>query len=73
MRSEIAKNLAEAGNRVLVVEKSYHFTPAHFPMSEQVGLNNLFENGGTLTSDDGSISVSAGSTWGGGGTINVSC
>ncbi|KAH6682008.1 long chain fatty alcohol oxidase-like protein [Halenospora varia] len=67
-----AKNLAEAGNRVLVVEKSYHFTPAHFPMSEQVGLNNLFENGGTLTSDDGSISVSAGSTWGGGGTINWS-
>lgn len=37
-----AKNLAEAGNRVLVVEKAYHWTPEHFPMSEADGWNHLF-------------------------------
>ncbi|KAF4629884.1 hypothetical protein G7Y89_g8259 [Cudoniella acicularis] len=67
-----AKNLAEAGNRVFVVEKAYHFEPTQLPMSEQVALANMFEAGGAMASDDGSISVVAGSTWGGGGTINWS-
>jgi hypothetical protein len=43
-----AKNLAEAGHRVLVVEKSYHWTPDHFPMEEGVGPHHLLMGGGAL-------------------------
>jgi choline dehydrogenase-like flavoprotein len=67
-----AKNLAEAGHRVLVVEKSYHYPSKYFPMTQTHGPIHLFESGGTLVSDDGCMAVLAGSTWGGGGTINWS-
>ncbi|KAF2266489.1 long-chain fatty alcohol dehydrogenase [Lojkania enalia] len=67
-----AKNLAEAGHRVIVVEKAYHWTSDHFPMSETVGGNHLFMNGGFITSDDTSVSILAGQAWGGGGTVNWS-
>ena len=67
-----AKNLAEAGHRVLVVEKAYHFPPEHLPMSETEGAIHLFENGGAEFSDDKSIAVLSGRAWGGGGTINWS-
>ncbi|KAF2993865.1 hypothetical protein E8E13_001105 [Curvularia kusanoi] len=67
-----AKNLAEAGHRVLVVEKAYHWTPDHFPMSEADGWNHLFMNGAFIQSDDTSTSIVAGQAWGGGGTVNWS-
>jgi choline dehydrogenase-like flavoprotein len=67
-----AKNLAEAGHRVLVVEKAYHWTPDHFPMSEENGWNHLFMNGAFISSDDNSTSIVAGQSWGGGGTVNWS-
>jgi choline dehydrogenase-like flavoprotein len=67
-----AKNLAEAGHRVLVVEKAYHWTPDHFPMSEADGWNHLFMNGAFVSSDDTSTSIVAGQAWGGGGTVNWS-
>jgi choline dehydrogenase-like flavoprotein len=67
-----AKNLAEAGNRVLVVEKAYHWTPEHFPMSEADGWNHLFMSGAFVSSDDSSTSIVAGQAWGGGGTVNWS-
>lgn len=68
----MAKNLAEAGHRVLVVEKSYHYPEKHFPMSLGAGFNHLFDNGGAIVTDDGAMAILAGSTWGGGGTINWS-
>ncbi|EOA85119.1 hypothetical protein ACJQWK_06557 [Exserohilum turcicum] len=67
-----AKNLAEVGHRVLIVEKGYHWTPDHFPMTQADGWNHLFMNGAFLTSDDGALSIVAGETWGGGGTVNWS-
>ncbi|KAJ5114266.1 hypothetical protein NUU61_000025 [Penicillium alfredii] len=67
-----AKNLAEAGLRVLVVEKSYWYSPKAFPMTPHEGYVNMFENSGAIISDDGSVAVLAGSTWGGGGTVNWS-
>lgn len=67
-----AKNLAEAGHRVLVVEKAYSWSPDHFPMSEANGWNHLFMNGAFISSDDTSVNVVAGQTWGGGGTVNWS-
>ncbi|QSS54850.1 long chain fatty acid oxidase [Histoplasma capsulatum var. duboisii H88] len=67
-----AKNIAEAGHNVIVVEKSYYWSEKHFPMTMKEGALNLFENGGTSISDDGSVAVISGSVWGGGGTINWS-
>lgn len=67
-----AKNLAEAGHRVLVVEKSYHYPSKCFPMDFPQGTVNMFDSGGATMSDDGSMAILAGSTWGGGGTINWS-
>ena len=67
-----AKNLAEAGHRVLIVEKSYHWTPDHFPMIEVDGWHHLFMSGSFLTSDDSTMTIVAGQTWGGGGTVNWS-
>lgn len=65
-----AKNLAEAGHRVLVVEKAYHYPSSYFPMSQSKGSALLYEQSGSIISDDSSITVLAGSAWGGGGTIN---
>ncbi|KAL2843394.1 hypothetical protein BJX68DRAFT_270127 [Aspergillus pseudodeflectus] len=70
--SVAAKNLAEAGFRVVVVEKSYYFPTSAFPMTPLEGNMNLYDNGGFLATDDGNMAVLAGSTWGGGGTINWS-
>lgn len=65
-----AKNLAEAGNRVVVVDKSYYFSPSQLPMTELNGGIHLFENGGNEATDDASMNIVAGSNWGGGGSVN---
>lgn len=67
-----AKNLAEAGHNVMVVEQGYHFSSKHFPMTINDGGHNLFSNGGAFSTDDGSCAIATGQTWGGGGTVNWS-
>lgn len=67
-----AKNLSEAGHKVIVVDKAYHWPPEHLPMSEENAAVQLFMNGGTIISDDTAMNVIAGAAWGGGGTINWS-
>jgi hypothetical protein len=67
-----AKVLAEAGHRVLVVDKGYYFSPEQLPMPQAEGMYHLYENRGFIGSADNSINVLAGSCWGGGGTVNWS-
>lgn len=67
-----AKNLAEAGHRVLVVDKGYYFAPQELPMSQVAGTKHLFDNAGLIISKSSAISIAAGSCWGGGGSINWS-
>ncbi|KAI4184359.1 MAG: hypothetical protein L6R41_004794 [Letrouitia leprolyta] len=67
-----AKNLAEAGHRVLVADRAYHFPAKHLPMTSTDASIHLFHNGGIDTSDDSSVAFIAGQAWGGGGTINWS-
>lgn len=67
-----AKVLAEAGHRVLVVDKGYHFPPSQLPMDQESGNQHLFESHGVLSSEDSSTNILAGSCWGGGGTVNWS-
>lgn len=68
----MAKTLSESGLKVLVVEKSYYWPPEYLPMSEAEAPLLLFGNGGGHASDDSSITVVPGQTWGGGGTVNWS-
>ncbi|KAK7969319.1 hypothetical protein PG988_008392 [Apiospora saccharicola] len=67
-----AKVLAEAGHRVLVVDKGYYFPPSQLPMDQESGTRHLFESHGVLNSEDSSTNILAGSCWGGGGTVNWS-
>ncbi|KAF2396408.1 long-chain fatty alcohol dehydrogenase [Trichodelitschia bisporula] len=67
-----AKNLSEAGYKVLVVDKAYHWPAEHFPMTQVEGFSQLFMSGGAILSDDGTSAVVAGQAWGGGGTVNWS-
>ena len=67
-----AKNLSEAGLKVLVTDKSYHYPTTHFPMDSMYGGEYLMENGGTIFSEDKSIVTVPASVFGGGGTINWS-
>ncbi|KAI5293390.1 hypothetical protein KEM52_005585 [Ascosphaera acerosa] len=68
--SVTAKNLAEAGHRVIVVEGAYHFSNKHFPMTTAEGNEHMFALNGANLSDDASTITMSGETWGGGGTIN---
>lgn len=67
-----ASRLSSSGQKVLVCEKSYHYPSSHFPMSAEAAGVQLMENGFAVVSDDNSTAVLAGSTWGGGGTVNWS-
>ncbi|OTA99115.1 hypothetical protein M426DRAFT_76561 [Hypoxylon sp. CI-4A] len=49
-----AKVLAEAGHRVLVVERGHYYPPDHLPMGPE-SLERLFQGGGSLSSSDASI------------------
>ena len=60
-----AKNLAEAGHKVLVVDKGYHFPPSQLPMTQASGTSLLFSNGGAIMSEDGGTVTINGSAWGG--------
>ena len=65
-----AAELSAAGQTVIVAEKGNYFSNARLPGTEIEGMRRLYEGRGTLrTSDRGAI-VLAGSTLGGGTTVN---
>ncbi|KAM6534414.1 hypothetical protein FALCPG4_004054 [Fusarium falciforme] len=68
----VARAIATAGHGVIVVDKSYHFQTSSLPLDHSEGFFHLFEQSGMLASEDGSITVTAGSCFGGGGTVNWS-
>ncbi|KAF2104595.1 long-chain fatty alcohol dehydrogenase [Rhizodiscina lignyota] len=67
-----AKNIAEAGHKVIVVEQAYHWDAKHLPMTQQEASSHLFLNGASIIADDSNLSIAAGSVFGGGGTVNWS-
>jgi hypothetical protein len=64
----VAKRLAEAGLRVLVVEKGKHVP--NVGLSENEGLAQSYENGGVVTAAEGGVFFLAGSVFGGGSSVN---
>lgn len=68
--SVVAAHLAAQGLDVVVVEKGPYAPTHEFTQHELPTLRRHFEASGLLTSHSGSITVLAGSTLGGGSTIN---
>ena len=66
----VAAELALAGKSVIVLEKGGYNNEANFTLQEAQAMPELYLKRGTLTSKDLSIIVLAGSTLGGGTTIN---
>lgn len=68
-----ASVLAKAGYAVLVLEKGAYVPPDQISNLEADAFENLYESHGLLTTSDGAIMILAGSTVGGGTTVNWSC
>lgn len=68
----VAAELSMAGHSVIVIEKGGYFTDSDFSGRELESTDKLFENRGFLTSRDLSVIVLAGSSLGGGTTVNWS-
>ena len=66
----IAAELQKAGKSVLVLEMGGYRNEADFKQLELLGLLELYLGGGLIGSEDGSISIFAGSTLGGGTVVN---
>ncbi|SPC67324.1 related to long chain fatty alcohol oxidase [Ustilago sp. UG-2017b] len=67
-----ASYLAQRGVRTLVVDKGIYLHPDKVVGREDQSYGLLYEGEGILPSEDGSISILAGSTFGGGSLINWS-
>ncbi|KAJ3035130.1 hypothetical protein HDV00_004301 [Rhizophlyctis rosea] len=68
----VAGELATAGHSVLVLEKGTFTHAPDLPLTELESMSTLYESKGLLQSDNGSIFVFAGSTFGGGTFVNWS-
>ncbi|MFC6222801.1 FAD-dependent oxidoreductase [Hymenobacter artigasi] len=66
----VAGELAEAGFDVLVIEKGPYCHGCDFTQREVDMLGTLYDAKGTLSTQDGSIGILAGSCLGGGTTVN---
>ncbi|KAK9456619.1 GMC oxidoreductase-domain-containing protein [Dipodascopsis uninucleata] len=68
----VASRLSRDGFSVLVIEKGKYYAQSELSFSELEAVNNLYECGGMLHSEDKQIGIIAGSTFGGGSTVNWS-
>jgi choline dehydrogenase-like flavoprotein len=66
----IAGTLAKQGLKVVVLEASGYFNESDFAQLEMQAYQEMFWRGGPTPSADGNISMQAGTTLGGGTTIN---
>lgn len=66
----VAGELAAAGHDVIVVEKGNYYADHEFPRAESVSMETMYEKYGSLVTEDAALNVLAGSTLGGGTTIN---
>jgi len=68
--SVVASVLAQKGESVIVVEKGSYLKPNETTQQEMPMIRKLYERQGTLASEDGGMSIFAGSCIGGGTTVN---
>jgi choline dehydrogenase-like flavoprotein len=67
-----AAELSQAGHRVLLLDKAAYTHPSDYPLTEKKSFQLLFEGGAFLSSNDGGMQILAGTSWGGGSTVNWS-
>ncbi|KAF3528852.1 hypothetical protein DY000_02037445 [Brassica cretica] len=68
----VAGMLAKAGYKVLVVEKGNYYARSNLSLHEGQALDEMYLSGGLLATTDMNVVILAGSTVGGGSTINWS-
>lgn len=68
----VAKYLTERGLRCLIAEKGTYMRPADVTGREDQGYPEMYEAEGLMPVENGSVNVLAGSTFGGGTTVNWS-
>ncbi|KAI6701873.1 hypothetical protein NL676_011009 [Syzygium grande] len=68
----VAGVLAKAGHKVLVLEKGSYFARSNLSLLEGLTMDQMYLSGGLIATEDMSTLVLAGSTVGGGSTINWS-
>lgn len=68
--SVVAAQLAEAGQKVIIVEKGCYLNRKQMTQHEEEMLGQLYDSQAALNAVDGNITVLAGSCLGGGTTIN---
>ncbi|GAA5935270.1 hypothetical protein JCM10213_003990 [Rhodosporidiobolus nylandii] len=68
----VAAELASKGWKVLVVEKGEYVKPDDMAGTQREGFRRLYESGGLMATEDGGLNLLAGSTFGGGTTVNWS-
>ncbi|GAA6059993.1 hypothetical protein JCM10212_001151 [Sporobolomyces blumeae] len=68
----VASELSKKGWRVTVVEKGQYVKPEDMLGTPRDGFEKLYESQGLMATEDGSMNVLAGSTFGGGTTVNWS-
>lgn len=66
----VADRLAAAGHRVVVLEMGRYYSASDFQQLELWSYRNLWYRGGATPTDDGNVTLLAGSTLGGGTEIN---
>ncbi|XP_008776965.2 long-chain-alcohol oxidase FAO4A-like [Phoenix dactylifera] len=70
--SVVAGVLAKAGHRVIVVEKGHYYHRSELSLLEGPTIAEMYEGGGIISTDDIGVILLAGSTVGGGSTVNWS-
>lgn len=68
----VAHTLSNDGHKCLVLEKGKYFHPTELVFDEKDGNKNLYESRGVLTTVNQQTMILAGSTFGGGSTVNWS-
>jgi len=68
----IAATMAQAGHKVLVLEKGTYYPAEEMAGKEGEAFSTMYEGGGVVITDTG-LTVLAGSTFGGGSTVNWAC
>ena len=68
--SVVAKELSEQGYDVILVDKGDYFMPSERFQHEKDAMNALYESSCALYSEDLSMQILAGSTFGGGSVVN---
>jgi long-chain-alcohol oxidase len=71
--SVAAHVLSKAGFQVLVVEKGTYRAPESIQLNERDAMDQQYEQHGMIQTEDGAITILAGSAVGGGTAINWSC